>query len=232
MKNAVKKYSLELARQGYEVTLFDLSEESLAIAELKFKEYKLSAEVFLVGDARNLEGFEIEPFDGALLMGPMYHIVEATERRNVLQALERIIKPGGIALFTYLNSWGLLKTGLSDFLPWYEEIDAIRSLLGEKSFTSDQLSGFTEAYWATPESALREIKAAGFTVISYAGEQGFDGGLGHLPGKIAIENPRAYRNIVQLAAETCELPQYRDATEHLHIVARKENGPSGHTSNS
>ncbi|WP_432663005.1 hypothetical protein R9X47_20760 [Wukongibacter baidiensis] len=30
-----------------------------------------------------------------------------------------------------------------------------------------------------------------------------------------------YNNLVKVAVETCEYKQYRDATEHLHIVARK-----------
>ncbi|MEW6244553.1 MAG: hypothetical protein AB1497_09910 [Bacillota bacterium] len=39
--------------------------------------------------------------------------------------------------------------------------------------------------------------------------------------RMAKENPAAYENVLRLAEETCEIPQYRDSTEHLHAVIRK-----------
>jgi hypothetical protein len=39
--------------------------------------------------------------------------------------------------------------------------------------------------------------------------------------QLSADNPEAYANVVQVAAETSELPQYRDSTDHLHIVVRK-----------
>jgi hypothetical protein len=36
--------------------------------------------------------------------------------------------------------------------------------------------------------------------------------------RIAAEHPAAFRNLVLLGADTSELAQYRDATEHLHVV--------------
>jgi hypothetical protein len=57
--------------------------------------------------------------------------------------------------------------------------------------------------------------------VGYAGVESFAGGMGVLLERLATENPGAYRNIVQIAAETSELAQYKDSTDHLHIVARK-----------
>jgi len=45
--------------------------------------------------------------------------------------------------------------------------------------------------------------------------------MGTLLEQLAAENPEAYTNVVQVAAEMCELKQYRDIGEHLHIVVRK-----------
>ena len=39
--------------------------------------------------------------------------------------------------------------------------------------------------------------------------------------ELSIVNPQAYANVVQVAAETCELSQYRDSTDHLHFVVQK-----------
>ena len=95
-------------------------------------------------------------------------------------------------------------------------------MLGERTFAGQSLSGFTECYWSTPEVALGEVKEAGLEIISYAGAESFVNGMGSLLEKLAAENPEAYANIVAVAAETCELAQYRDSTDHLHIVVSKK----------
>lgn len=45
-------------------------------------------------------------------MRPMYHIVEQNEGAMVLKEFKRILKQHGVAIIAYLNSWGLLKTGI------------------------------------------------------------------------------------------------------------------------
>jgi 2-polyprenyl-3-methyl-5-hydroxy-6-metoxy-1,4-benzoquinol methylase len=215
------RYTIELLRKGYLVTLFDLSEEEIRLAEVQLEKNGLSAEKLMIGDARDLSRLASETYEAALSLGPMYHIVEPNERVKALRELKRILKPQGVAIIAYLNSWGLIKTGIVDFPAWYKDASFLRSMLSEHTFTGQSLSGFTECYWSTPETALQEIQQAGLEVVNYAGVESFAGGMGGLLEQLAAENPEAYENIVQVAAETCELEQYRDSTDHLHIVARK-----------
>ena len=90
-------------------------------------------------------------------------------------------------------------------------------MLGELAFSGRQ-SVFTENYWATPESALAEIEESGLRVVSYAAAESFVAGLGPSADALAVDDPAAYENLVEVAAETCELPQYRDTGDHLHVV--------------
>ena len=46
--------------------------------------------------------------------------------------------------------------------------------------------------------------------------------MGSLLARLAAENPIAYANVVEVAAETSQLEQYRDTTDHLHIVVKKK----------
>ena len=105
------RYAIELIQRGYSVTLFDLSNELIELAQTKIAESKLHAQSFVVGDAREMKQLTAESFDAALLMGPMYHIIDPGDRLKTLSNALRILKPGGVALITYLNSWGLLRTG-------------------------------------------------------------------------------------------------------------------------
>lgn len=215
------RYTIELIRRGYAVSLFDLSEEEIQLAHIQLDKLGLAAEQLIVGDARDMSALATESFDAALLLGPLYHIVEPVERESVLRELIRILKPPGTAIVAYLNSWGIMKTGIVDLAHWYQDLSALRSMLTEHTFKGQSLSGFTECYWSTPEAALREVKKVGLEIISYAGAEGFAGGMGPLLEQLAADNPEAYANVVQVAAETCELGQYRDSTDHLHIVVCK-----------
>jgi hypothetical protein len=40
----------------------------------------------------------------------MYHITDAAGRLQVLAQLKRILKPGGVAIAAYLNTWGRIRT--------------------------------------------------------------------------------------------------------------------------
>lgn len=215
------RYTIELLRKGYLVTLFDLSDEEIQLARTQLNKNRLSAEQLIIGDAQDMYMFASDTFDAALLLGPMYHIIEPNERAKVLQELNRILKPQGVAIIAYLNSWGIIKTGVKDFPHWYSDVSFLRSMLREHTFEGESLSGFTECYWSTPKAALREIKKAGLEVVNYAGAESFAGGMGVLLESLATDNPEAYESIVQVAAETCELKQYRDSTDHLHIVVKK-----------
>jgi S-adenosylmethionine-dependent methyltransferase len=215
------RYTIELLRKGYLVTLLDLSDEEFRLAGIQLNKNELSAEQLIVGDARDMSMLASGMFDAALLLGPMYHIVEPNGRVKVLRELRRILKPKGVAIIAYLNSWGMIKTGVVDFPHRYEDVSFLRSMLRECVFKGQSLSGFTECYWSTPEAALLEINEADFEVLGYAEVESFAGGMGVLLERLATENPGAYRNIVQIAAETSELAQYKDSTDHLHIVARK-----------
>ena len=216
------RYVIELIRRGYVTTLIDLSDEEIRLARTRLDELGLSAEQLLVGDAQDLSQLASESFDAALLLGPMYHLIEPTGRASALRELARILKPDGKAIIAYLNSWGLIKTGIVDFPNQYQDISVLRSMLGERRFTGQSLSKFTESYWSTPEVAFGEIKEAGFDIIGYAGAESFANGMGILLEQLAAKNPEAYANVVEVAAETCELEQYRDSTDHLHIVVSKQ----------
>lgn len=48
-------------------------------------------------------------------MGSMYHLHSKADRQYVLEEAKRIVKPGGILLIAYINTWGALKASLREF---------------------------------------------------------------------------------------------------------------------
>lgn len=215
------KYSLELLKKGYNVTLLDISQTLLEHARKYIESNGHKAEDYLCKDSRQLHIFENNSFDACLLMGPMYHILEKEERLKVLQHLYRVLKPNGVAIIAYLNSWGVIKAGIDEFPESFGDINNLRKYLGECFQRQVDITDFTDAYFSTPPVALSEVKQAGFELISYAGVEGFAAGMIALIENHSKTLPQTYQNIIQVVSETCELEQYRDTTEHLHIVVKK-----------
>jgi SAM-dependent methyltransferase len=204
------RYSIALLRRGLHVTLFDLAPNLLEIARRKIDLAGLRAEAFIEGDARDLSRLSDRSVDAALVMGPLYHIPDRSDRLKVLSELRRILRPGGRAIIAYLNGWGLVKTGLHDFPERYEDEDFLDKMLEE--------SALGIWHWSNPPLAKAEIGKAGLRILTYAGVEGFLNGFSSLLLELQANRPSAFANLVALALKTNALPQYRDATDHLHFV--------------
>ena len=215
------RYAIELSRRGYQVTLFDLSRKLLERGERAFASEGIRAMQFVQGDARDLEVFEDGSFDAVLHLGPLYHLTRSEDRSRALSELVRILKPDGRAIVAFLNSWGLIRTGIVDFPKRFSDSTFLRSMLGKKTFQARELCGFTECHWSNPEIAGKEIEDAGLRIVSYAGAESFAGGMAPLLESLRKNEPAAYGNVVEFASETSELPQFRDATDHVHFVVEK-----------
>lgn len=215
------RYSIELLKHGYRVTLFDLSIDELGLAKERISALGFKAEAYVVGDARDLSQLTSHACDAALFLGPMYHITDSKDRIRSLIELKRVLKPGGVAVVAYLNSWGLIRTGITDFPRRYENLENLKAMLGENVFPPGVLSGFTECFWSTPPAAKEELTIAGFEIVDYSGAEGFASGMGAELAKLKESNFEAFQNVVEVAAETSTLPQFRDVTDHIHYVVRK-----------
>lgn len=215
------RYSLELLKKGYKVSLLDISKNELNIAERKISESGLKAENYYCISALELESFKDESYDGILVMGPLYHLHNEEDRLKVLREVYRILKKDGRALISYINTWGCIKAGASEFPQSFMDIEHFeRYIKGDLKFSPEE--SFTATYFTSPTIALSEVEKAGFNIISYAGAESFLSGMRMQMMNLFTYMPEVYKNYLEKAVEYCELPQYRDATEHLHIIVRKE----------
>ena len=214
------RYSMELLKKGYKVSLLDISKNELKIAKKKIEEAGLSAEGYYVKSALELEEFEDESFDGILVMGPLYHLHDEEERLKVLSEVYRILKKDGVALVAYINTWGCLKPAVSEFPEVFADKEHFgRYLKGDLKFPKEE--SFTKTYFTTPIIALDEVRKSKFNILSYAGAESFVSGLNIQMKNLCRYMPDIYDNFLEAAIKACELPQFRDSTEHLNIIVKK-----------
>ncbi len=93
------RYSVTLAREGYDVTAVELVEHNLNILKSKLDG---TEKIYAVqGNALDLSAFAIDSFDLTLLLGPMYHLYTNEDMRTALSEAVRVTKPGGLIFAAY-----------------------------------------------------------------------------------------------------------------------------------
>ena len=99
------RYAITLAQRGYDVTLFDLSSELLAMAREKADEAGVTLRGFEQGTATDLSRYADDSFDAVLLMGPLYHLLDEADRKQALAEAYRVVKPGGPVFAAFITRY-------------------------------------------------------------------------------------------------------------------------------
>lgn len=102
------RYALWLAAQGYTVTLFDLSSANLDKARLEAENVGLQLQ-YEQGTATDLSRFAGASFDAVLLMGPLYHLFQLSERQEAVAEATRVLRAGGLIAAAFLNRTAALR---------------------------------------------------------------------------------------------------------------------------
>jgi ubiquinone/menaquinone biosynthesis C-methylase UbiE len=165
-------YSFWLAEKSYTVHLIDIV--PLHVEQVKTAEAGALLASIGQGDARRLD-FESDSMDVVLLLGPLYHLPDRSDRIRALEETCRVLKRGGLVFCVAVSRFASLLSGLKrGFLsdPEFREI-VQRDLKDGKHLNPKEVPGyFTTAYFHRPEELAEEIKEAGFSHLRTIGLQG------------------------------------------------------------
>ncbi|MFC7137614.1 class I SAM-dependent methyltransferase [Halobaculum litoreum] len=105
------RYSVELAQQGYDVTLVDQSSGQVELAAEKAGEHGVTDSMTVqTGDVREL-GFAADTFDATLCLGgPLSHVLDVEERRRAAAELHRVTTPSGPVFVSVMGRLAALQT--------------------------------------------------------------------------------------------------------------------------
>ena len=100
------RYSHTLAQRGYTVDAVELVEHNIKV----FQKNTLPGETITIrqGNAMDLSAFADNQYDVTLLLGPLYHLYSAEDKRQALREAIRVTKPGGVIFAAYVISDGCL----------------------------------------------------------------------------------------------------------------------------
>ena len=122
------RYSVTLAKEGYEVDAVELVQHNLDILKSKLDGSEKITPV--QGNALDLSRYGDGEFDLVLLLGPMYHLYTKEDREKALSEAVRVAKKGGHILVAYcMNECVVVQFAFA--------ADNIKNLVGKNMLTDD-----------------------------------------------------------------------------------------------
>lgn len=205
-------YAAWLTARGDDVLLID----PVPLHVEQARERSLAAEI---GDARHLR-YADAAFDVVLLMGPLYHLIGATDRAQALGQARRVLRPGGLLIATAISRFAALLDLLVRLDRLHEPgvLAHVEEAVRTGVFLGHEQRLFTTAFFHLPTQLRQEITAAGFQSCDVLSIEG--------PGFLVSDfdarwaDP-ARRDALLSAARLVERePEMLGAASHLLAAAR------------
>ena len=158
-------YACWLAKAGYEVHLVDpvdLHIEQATEASNQQPEHPIAS--ISLGDARSLRCSSMS-VDVVLLLGPLYHLIDKSERLLALSEAYRVLKDDGVVIAAGISRFAsMLDSFFEDRFrnPVHRDIVQNDLETGYHCNVTDDLKYFTDAYLHRPEALSSEVVEAGF----------------------------------------------------------------------
>lgn len=208
-------YAKWLSEMGHEVHLVDPFE--LHVEQALAAAPTITAEI---GDARRLAEADASA-DVVLLLGPLYHLTDGSDRLQALREARRVLRPGGWLFAVAISRFA----ALLDLVVKYDRFHepdvrrVVSDAVADGTFRgADADLGFTTAYCHLPRELAAEVEEAGFLGRQLYGVEG----IAYLPPGIRDQwQDRARREALMDAARLTESdPEIVAASSHLLAVAR------------
>jgi ubiquinone/menaquinone biosynthesis C-methylase UbiE len=206
-------HALPLQADGFKVTLIDPIELHIEQAR------EAGVTEAFVGDARHLQ-LQDDAADVALLLGPLYHLTEESDRIGALKEARRVTRPGGLLVAACISRFastydGLALHYLSD--PEFERIVERDVALGQHRNPTRRGGWFTTAYFHRPNEFIEEVTLAGWSDVSIVAVEG--------PGLTAdvdywLEDTQRQEALLRAIRRVEAEPSILGASPHLLAMAR------------
>jgi SAM-dependent methyltransferase len=213
------RYTLELVKRGYTVTAVDLAEENLKVCRAYLAQAELEHRAqYILGDARYLRDVPIKEFDAVLMMGPLYQLVEESDRQMALREAHARLRPGGIIFSAFISRygcWGLVVKNIPQLIEYSEEIS---SVLSRGIDSDDWPRGGFRAYYATVSEIAPLHENTGFETLKVLGVEPCISADDESYNKLKGVRRELF---LDLFYELSDKPSIVGASRHLLYIGRK-----------
>jgi len=222
------RYTLELAKLGYDVVLLDLTPELLDIARNQIKKARVADRVkqVLQGSIDNLSMFKDNTFDVVICLGALSHVIEKENREKAIDELIRVAKKDATIFVSVIGRLAILVCAL---VHWPKDME-IDGLYRELYDTGDYRGGpgmyarrrsFAPCHLYLSEELEGSFKKRGVKVLEKVGLQGLATRHEKETNRLFRKYPEGWKNWWELHLRTCTHPSMVDNSQHFMIICRK-----------
>lgn len=219
---AAGRYSCWLAQKGHKVHLIDPVplhiQQAQAASDAQPEEPLASCKI---GDARHLE-FADGIADVILLLGPLYHLIEAEDRDRSLSEAYRVLKSGGHLFAAGISRYASTIDGLDSgyFLdPVFRKIMLNDLKTGYHRNPTNHPAYFTDTFIHHPDELMAEVANSGFEIAGLFAVEGISYLMKDLEKNWYVESYREF--LLKIIAEIEQEPSLMGASPHIMCVGVK-----------
>jgi SAM-dependent methyltransferase len=198
-----------LEGDGHRVEIVDLVPRHVELARAR----GLTAQL---GDARQLPHRD-QSFDALLLLGPLYHLTDPSNRARALAEAHRVLRPGGLLAVSAMNSLAIMLTYLRD-----GQLDADARAIAAgilETCIGDSTADTPIFAFHTDPALRRELRDAGFGDITV---RGLEGPAWPLLDPAGPPDDAFIDRVVHLATLADRDDAFSAASAHLLALARAD----------
>ncbi|UCH69634.1 MAG: class I SAM-dependent methyltransferase [Candidatus Bathyarchaeota archaeon] len=216
------RYTIELARLGYNVILLDLTPKLLAIGERQIKKAKVQEKVkdIIQGSIDDLSMFENNRFDAVICLGgALSHIVNKRKREKAINEIVRVAKENNPIFISVIGRLAVLVGGLVRF-PEELEINGLYQKICSTGDYDGSL-GFAPCHFYLPEELEDSLRNRNVKILEMVGLEGLATFHSRETNKLFKQYPKAWKNWREIHLKTCAHPTAVGISEHFMIICRK-----------
>jgi SAM-dependent methyltransferase len=215
------RYTLELARRGYQVVLYDLTPANLAFAGRQLKRAKLpqGSNSLVEGSIVDLSQFADGTFDAVICLGgPLSHVLGAERRDRAISELIRVAKKGAPLFVSVMGRLSLLIIELTMF---QDEIEMPHFIQIRDTGEYEGDHGFTACHFFLPEELRDAFGGKGVIILEMVGLEGINSHHARYINQLA-KNELRWQTWLETHISTCTHPSVVGISEHMLIVCQKD----------
>lgn len=216
------RYTIELAKEGYNVVLLDLVPENLEFASRKIKQGKLQNKIKQIIEGNIIKlPFKNNTFDAVICLGgPLSHVHPEKNRKKAISELIRVAKKGAPIFVAVMGKFGVLMNSLRF---WPEEVKMKRHFERFSQRGDDYMwhGGKGYCHFFTKDELEKLFYKKNIKIIEEIGLEGLATTSRDITKKLFKNQPKIKRNWMKMHYKTCTHPTVIDLSAHIMIIVKK-----------
>lgn len=217
------RYTIELARRGYQVSLVDLSPELVERARRNVRRAGVARRVprILEGSLTDLSEFEDRSFEGVLCLGgALNHVLAPRGRDRAVGELVRVARGGAPIFVSVISRFSPLMDGVIRH-PEGVRTDPEHHWRILRTGEYDGHRGFAPCHFFAPEELGALLRRHRLRIVETAGLEGLVSCHDRAVNRLARIDPVAWARWTAFHLATCTDPAVVATSEHFLAVAQK-----------